>query len=144
MLWLAWEAWQARTREFAVNPSGDRDHNSKALRSGIVLSLTNPQNVAYWAAMGSALGAVGVQNPTVLHYSAFFTGFMMSSIVWAFLFAALVDRLLGGVGVRWAQITYRACAIAFLALALSSFRELWVSLSQDRPAEAPSATSAEP
>jgi chemosensory pili system protein ChpE/L-lysine exporter family protein LysE/ArgO len=94
--------------------------------------------------MGSALGAVGVQEPTVFDYAAFFTGFMLSSIVWAFLFAALVDRLLGGAGVRWAQITYRACAVAFVALALSSLRELWVSVHQAPQAQTPSAISREP
>jgi chemosensory pili system protein ChpE/L-lysine exporter family protein LysE/ArgO len=81
--------------------------------------------------------------PTVFDYVAFFAGFMLSSIVWAFLFAALVDRLLGGVGVRWAQITYRACAVAFVALALSSLRELWVSVHLPQ-AQTPSDISRKP
>jgi chemosensory pili system protein ChpE len=97
LLWLARDSWQASTREFALTLAGDGGHSREALRSGVLLSLTNPQNVADWAAMGSALGAVGVHEPTVFDYIAFFTGFMLSSIVWAFLFAALVNRLLGGV-----------------------------------------------
>ena len=56
--------------------------------------------------------------------AAFFAGFMLSSIVWAFLLAAIVDRFLGGAGVRWARVTYRACAILFLTLALASLRDL--------------------
>jgi threonine/homoserine/homoserine lactone efflux protein len=44
----------------------------KDLRSGVVLSVTNPQNVAYWAAIGTALGALGVQQPTLSDYSVFF------------------------------------------------------------------------
>jgi chemosensory pili system protein ChpE len=144
LCWLAWEAWRASTREFAVNLAADGRHGRKALRSGILLSLTNPQNIAYWAALGSALGAVGVPQPTVLHYAAFFAGFMLSSIVWAFLFAALVDRVLGGAGVRWARITYRACAVAFLALALSSLRDLWVAFREAPRAQTPSAISGEP
>ena len=144
LLRLAWEAWRASTREFTVSVMGDRGHRRKALRSGVLLSLTNPQNVAYWAAMGSALGALGVREPTAFDYTAFFVGFMLSSIVWAFLFAAFVDRVLGRAGVRWAHITYRACAIAFLALALSSLRELWVSLQRSPPSHAPSAISREP
>jgi len=144
LLWLAWEAWRASTREFTVRVTGDGGHSRSALRSGVLLSLTNPQNVAYWAAMGSALGAVGVHEPTVFDYTAFFVGFMLSSIVWAFLFAAFVGRVLGRAGVRWAQLTYRACAIAFLALALSSLRELWVSLQPSPPAHAPRAISREP
>src|SRR4029077_20694601 len=55
--WLGWNAWQASRGEFALN--AETDHRD-ALRSGVLLSLTNPQNVAYWAALGSALGSVGV------------------------------------------------------------------------------------
>jgi chemosensory pili system protein ChpE len=100
-------------------------------------------NIAYWAAMGSALGAVGVQQPTALHYASFFGGFMLSSIVWSFLFAALVARVLGGVGLHWSRITHRACAVAFLALALASLRELWISLRPDASTQAPNAISME-
>jgi len=96
-----------------------------AFKSGVLLSLTNPQHVAYWAAMGSALRAVGVAAPTPLDYAVFFAGFMLSSIVWAFFIAALVDRVFRRTGQQWARVTYRFCAIAFLALALSMLREVW-------------------
>ena len=140
LLWLAWDAWHASDCEWAASVVRDSDVRHKALRSGVLLSLTNPQNVAYWAALGSALGAVGVHRPTAVDYSVFFAGFMLSSIVWAFVFAALVDRLFRGTGNRWVRITYRVCAIAFLALALSSLRELWVS--QRTPLiQAPNSTS---
>ena len=95
-----------------------------AFKSGVLLSLTNPQNVAYWAAMGSALRAVGVTAPTPFDYGVFFAGFMLSSIVWAFFVAALVDRVFRRTGQRWARVIYRLCAIAFLALAFSMLREL--------------------
>jgi chemosensory pili system protein ChpE len=96
-----------------------------AFKSGVLLSLTNPQNVAYWAAMGSALRAVGVTVPTPFDYGVFFAGFMLSSIVWAFFVAAVVDRVFRRAGRQWARVTYRLCAIAFLALALSLLREVW-------------------
>lgn len=144
LLWLAWDAWRASTRDFNLDPgnSEDRDHN--ALRSGVVLSLTNPQNIAYWAAMGSALGALGVQNPTVSDYATFFAGFMLASLVGAFLIAQLVDWVFGKADVRWAQVTYRICAATFMALALLSLRELWLSSSNAVEMEMPSATSGEP
>ena len=130
LVWLAWESWQASTDRFAVRATSVEASRS-ALRSGILLSLTNPQNVGYWAALGSALGAVGVEEPGVVSYAAFFGGFMLSSVVWALLFAWLVDRVLGTAGVYWAAVTYRICAIAFLALALASLRALWIA--RDRP-----------
>jgi chemosensory pili system protein ChpE/L-lysine exporter family protein LysE/ArgO len=127
LVWLAWDAWRAGARAVLAGESAAPLGNRPALQSGVLLSLTNPQNIGYWAALGSALGAVGVDDPAVGDYAAFFAGFMLSSIVWAFLLAAIVDRTLGGAGFRWARITYRACAILFLALALASLRDLWES-----------------
>ena len=124
LLWLAWDAWRAANQEFAVQPDGLVPGRRRALRTGMVLSVTNPQNVAYWAALGSAMGAVGVHEPSATQYGIFFAGFMTSSVLWCFICAALVDRVFRSVGQHWARITYRACAIAFLALALSSLRDL--------------------
>lgn len=124
LLWLAWDAWRAANQEFEVQADGAAVPQRKALRAGVLLSVTNPQNVAYWAALGSAMGAVGVHDPSPAQYGVFFAGFMTSSVLWCFVCAALVDRVFRSVGQHWARITYRACAIAFLALALSSLRDL--------------------
>lgn len=124
LLWLAWDAWRAANHEFALQPDAAAPAGRKALRAGMLISVTNPQNVAYWAALGSAMGAVGVHEPSAAQYAIFFAGFMTSSVLWCFVCAALVDRVFRSVGQHWARITYRACAIAFLALALSSLRDL--------------------
>jgi chemosensory pili system protein ChpE/L-lysine exporter family protein LysE/ArgO len=142
--WLAWNAWQASRGEFVISVTPDETDHRHALRSGVLLSLTNPQNVAYWAALGSALGSVGVKAPTVSDNMVFFAGFMASSTVWAFLLAALVDRAFRRVGARWARMTYRACAISFLMLALSMLRQLWVSRQQSTAVHSPKVIAAEP
>jgi len=127
LLWLARDAWVASRLEFTLEGVDESESRDAALKSGMLLSLTNPQNIGYWAALGSALGAVGVHEPRRDDYAVFFAGFMLSSVVWAFVFAALVDWALGRAGSRWARVTYRMCAILFLALALTSLRELWAS-----------------
>ncbi len=124
LLWLAWDSWQEANREFGVQAS-EVTYHTKALRSGILLSVTNPQNIAYWAALGSAMGAVGIANPTASHYTIFFAGFMVSSVLWSFLCAGVVAQVFRRPGLNWVRLTYRACAIAFLILALSSLRNLW-------------------
>jgi chemosensory pili system protein ChpE/L-lysine exporter family protein LysE/ArgO len=124
LLWLARDSWQAASHEFAVDTSARPANDGHALRAGVLLSVTNPQNVAYWAAIGSAMGLVGVSDPSFEHYAIFFSGFMLSSVLWCFICAGLVDRVFRNVSLRWARFTYRACAVAFLALALSSLREL--------------------
>ena len=124
LTWLAWDAWRAAGTGAVLSTDGRRDHESEAMRSGVLLSLTNPQNVAYWAAVGSALGSVGVHDPGPADYGIFYAGFLMSSIAWAVSFAALVDRLFRRVGASWVRATYRICAAAFLLLALASVRDL--------------------
>jgi chemosensory pili system protein ChpE/L-lysine exporter family protein LysE/ArgO len=135
LLWLAWDAWRSARHEFSMGGADVAGSRQEALRAGLLLSLTNPQHLAYWAAVGSALGSLGLSHPTTAHYSIFFTGFLLSSIVWAFLISALVDRLFRRVGARWARLTYRACAIALLALALSMIRELWLTRPLTRAGE---------
>jgi len=142
--WLGWNAWQASRGELAMSVRHDETDHRHALRSGVLLSLTNPQNIAYWAALGSALGSVGVKAPTVSDNMVFFVGFMVSSTVWAFLVAAFVDRAFRRVGARWARLTYRACAIAFLMLALSMLRQLWVSRQQSTAVQSPKVIAAWP
>src|SRR5687768_16030239 len=127
LLWLAWDAWRGADREFALDPSGGVTAKNTALRSGILLSITNPQNIAYWAALGSAMSAVGVHQPNTAAYGVFFAGFMVSSIVWSFLCAAIVTKIFQKAGARWTRLTYRLCAITFLILALSSLRSLRIS-----------------
>lgn len=123
LVWLAWDSWRAASREFSVGEN-EAVQRQRALRAGVTLSLTNPQNIAYWAALGSAMGAVGVTQPSSADYGVFFAGFMVSSVVWAFFCAAVVDRVFRRSGARWARVTYKLCALAFLALAMGSVRDL--------------------
>ena len=128
LLWLAWDAWKEANKEFSIKAEQDIVYQQKALRSGILLSITNPQNIAYWAALGSAMGAVGIAEPTANHYLLFFVGFMVSSVLWAFICAGLVSRVFGGVGARWARLTVAASRLtisltkqkSICALALTS------------------------
>ncbi|CAM3903746.1 LysE family transporter [Paracidovorax anthurii] len=124
LAWLSAESWRAARVEHALDTAAPADSRRRALRSGMLLSLTNPQNLAYWAAMGSALGALGLAQPTPADYAVFFAGFMASSILWCFVCAAVVDRLLRRAGARWARFTYRLCAALLLALALGTLRDL--------------------
>ncbi len=121
LAWLAWDSWQASRSQVEITVP---DRGTGAMRSGVVLSLSNPQNVAYWAALGSAFGALGISNPDWIDYTLFFLGFMGSSLVWCFVCAGLISRLFGGRGGLWRVWTYRICAIAFAWLAFGTAREV--------------------
>ena len=140
LLWLARDAWRAASVEFLV--AGDAGVTQRsATRAGVLRSVTNPQNIAYWAALGSAMGAVGVHEPSATDYGIFFAGFMVSSVVWAFVCAAIVDRLFARSGQQWAKLTYRLCAVAFVALALGTLRDL-IAPAELQPAKAKAGVSA--
>jgi chemosensory pili system protein ChpE len=141
LLYLAWDSWKAAKQEFTV--SGDGDTSRTALRSGVLLSMTNPQNIAYWAAIGSAMGTVGVEHPTAAHYAIFFAGFMASSLLWCFVCAGIVARLFKNANTRWTKVTYQLCAIAFFALAITSLRDLINTQAADRATQ-PSAPLSAP
>ncbi len=124
LIWLAWDAWRAAGRHLAHDAPDTQTCTRSAMRTGAVMSLTNPHNVAYWAAIGSAMGAIGVANPGMQDYAVFLVAFMTASVLWCVVCAALVDRVFRRAGTTWARLTYRLCAIALLALALGSVRDL--------------------
>ncbi len=126
LLFLAWNSWHAASRQFLV-AIDEVQCQKQALRAGMLISLTNPHNLAYWVAVGSALGALGVQNPQALDYGIFFAGFMLCSLLWCFFCAAVVDRVFRVAGQGWASVTYRVCALAFLLLGLGSLWDLLIS-----------------
>ena len=131
LLYLAWDSWQGAARPIA--PSDNtvavlNAHNREALHSGALISLTNPHNVAFWAAVGSALGALGVQDPVLSDYAIFFAGFMLCSVCWCFVCAAFIERLFRSTGKRWLGASYKLCGLAFLCFALLSLQQLWVSI----------------
>ena len=125
LLWLAHDSWKAANQEFLIaKPDGASGVPKTALRAGMLLSVTNPQNIAYVAALGTTMGAIGVHKPTPADYAVFFAGLMLASVAWSFVCAALVDRLFARAGSGWAKVTYRLCALAFVALALGTLRDL--------------------
>ncbi len=90
LAWLSWDSWQAARVEHTMDNAGAATAGQGALKKGMALSLTNPQNIAYWAAMGGAMGTVGVAHPGAADYAVFFAGFMVASVVWCFVCAAVV------------------------------------------------------
>lgn len=123
LAWLAWDSWREARRAARIDLAHAKSLQGQALTRGALLSLTNPQNIAYWAALGSALAGLGITEPAPADYAVFFTGFMASSLLWCFLCAGLVGRM-RQLDLRWARLTYRMCAIVLLALALATLRDL--------------------
>lgn len=131
LLYLAWDSWQGAARPIVTSVNSVavlNEHDAEALRSGALISLTNPHNLAFWAAAGSALGALGVQDPVIADYVIFFLGFMLCSVCWCFVCAAFIERLFRSAGQHWLRMSYKLCALAFACFALLSLQDLWMSI----------------
>ena len=97
---------------------------NNALKSAIFLSITNPQNIAYWAALGSSFGALGIAEPQTSHYFIFFFGFISSSILWCFVCALAVEKIFKYTNSVIKKYIFRICTIVFLYLAVGTFYNL--------------------
>lgn len=127
LFWLGWQAWQSRDATRADLVSGSTSTAGSPLGSGAMISLTNPQNFAYWGAVGGALVSSGVNDPQTADYAIFFAGFMASSVIWCFFFAAVVGRAFQGRS-RWTHYANELCALAFFSLAVLSLYNLMQTL----------------
>ncbi|MCC6725786.1 MAG: LysE family transporter [Saprospiraceae bacterium] len=124
LLWLAWNSWRDSNRNFLFKNETGKTTSSNSIRSGLFLSFTNPQNIMYWAAIGSSLSGIGFQKPTANHYFVFYAFFMISTIMGAFAISILVNILFQRVDEVWARNTYRLCSFAFLVLAILLLLEI--------------------
>ena len=97
---------------------------NNALKSGVFLSITNPQNIAYWAALGSSFSALGIAEPQTSHYFIFFFGFISSSILWCFVCALAVEKIFKYTNSVIKKYIFRICTIVFLYLAVGTFYNL--------------------
>jgi threonine/homoserine/homoserine lactone efflux protein len=89
---LLWLAWGALRDGLAPMPAFDPEGGARgpALLSGVVLSLSNPMNVTYWAGLGGTVAALGAADPGWTAFAVFLGGFMASSVLWCFVCAGLI------------------------------------------------------
>ncbi|PUE55662.1 LysE family translocator [Limnohabitans parvus] len=123
LLYLAWDSWRTACSEDTIGSRTELQVRP-AFRRGMSLSLTNPQNLAFWAAIGSTLGGLGIAEPQTTDYMTFMAGFMASSLIWCFVCAAAVASILRQVSNQWTKLTYRLCSVSLLVLALTSLNDL--------------------
>ena len=123
LIYLAYDSFVSSNIKYEKIVVSKSMKNS-ALKSGIFLSITNPQNIAYWAALGSSFGALGIAEPQTSHYFIFFFGFISSSILWCFVCALAVEKIFKYTNSVIKKYIFRICTIAFLYLAVGTFYNL--------------------
>ena len=119
-LYLAWlgvrslrDAWRLPEADSA--PAGS---SQNALAVGAAISLANPKNIVYWGALGSALSGIVGATPSHAQTLMFFAGCMLASVLSCFLTAALVNLLRKNASPTWQRISYGACGVVLIYLAV--------------------------
>ena len=123
LIYLAYDSFISSNIEYEKIVVSKSIKNN-ALKSGVFLSITNPQNIAYWAALGSSFGALGIAEPQTSHYFIFFFGFISSSILWCFVCALAVEKIFKYTNSVIKKYIFRICTIVFLYLAVGTFYNL--------------------
>ena len=89
LLRFAWDAWRASRHDIAITVADGRRENH--LVAGAMLSLSNPQNFAFWVGMSGTIIGLGFLEPEPAHLLVFFAGFMIAQVCWCFFFATVVE-----------------------------------------------------
>jgi threonine/homoserine/homoserine lactone efflux protein len=119
-LLLGWLAWQSLLD--SMKPMPDLDTTASlaesrgAMTIGIALSISNPLNIIYWAALGGTIAAFTSQTPKALDFAVFIIGFMSSSVLWCFIASGMIvftrSKLTPGL---W-RCLHLGCSIGLLLL----------------------------
>ncbi|WP_170919513.1 LysE family transporter, partial [Halomonas sp. BC2] len=95
-----------------------------ALITGASLSLSNPLNITYWAALGGTVTALGASHANASAFTVFLTGFMLSSIVWCFICAGLIAWLRSFIGPFFWKVVNYSCALCLIYFSYTILRSI--------------------
>ncbi len=111
------DAWRGPTAERATIPErGD-------FAAGAALSLTNPQAVAYWIALGGAIEAMTGRVPAANDLTVFFAGFMLACVAYCFAIAALISGARRLLTDTLHRAVSAVCGVALVGFAIALGRE---------------------
>jgi len=117
---LGYLAWQSFTDSRAPLPDMDKggsiSQHRGGLAAGIALSISNPLNITYWAALGGTIAAMIGTTPTLGHYLIFIAGFMFSSLLWCFIAAGLIAYTRARLTARLWRLLHLGCGAGLLVL----------------------------
>lgn len=119
---LGWMAWQAVKDGLGPVPAseatGGPAFDRSGLAAGAAMSLSNPMNITYWAALGGTVTALGVDRPGWGAFGVFLAGFMASSILWCFFCAGLIAWTRRHVGPTTWKLVNLGCAAGLASFAI--------------------------
>jgi len=123
LFYLAWNALRdARRGEM---PSARSADGRGDFATGVLLSLGNPFEVAFWLGIGGTAVTAYIAQPTPSDFAIFFAAFMTGALIWSFVIAWLIGWGKKFVTARLFQAVNLVCG---LFLAFFGVRLVWVTL----------------
>lgn len=119
LTWMAWGAWRdARSGgTFDAAGAGAAGSQTGALAAGAALSLSNPQNVTFWAALVAPMAALGVDSAWSAEAAVFLAGFAAACVLWCFVAAGVIAWARRALTPALHRTLNLACALALAAFA---------------------------
>lgn len=112
------DAWSP---PLAAEDAGEQGRN--AFGAGAAISCQSEER-GLLGCLGSALAGIVDGTPNQAQSLVFFAGFMLSSLIWCFCCAALVDWLRRNTSLFWHRVSYAGCGVLLLGLAGLALRGL--------------------
>ena len=114
--WLAWQSIRdSRSPMPEIRPATARESGG-GLLAGVALSVSNPLNVVYWAALGGTIAAVTRSHPGPVDLAVFIGGFMASSVLWCFFAAWLIGVVHHRMTQVWWSRMHLLCGLGLLVV----------------------------
>jgi threonine/homoserine/homoserine lactone efflux protein len=89
LFWLAWDSFRSAPDYPVLDMATEPPRAAVgALASGVILSVTNPKNIPFWVAVGTAMGGLGVPEPISVEGAVFLSGFMAACVGCCFVTSA--------------------------------------------------------
>ena len=129
IIMLLYFSWGSFRDAVSVTPNlsfleNSPTQNRNALISGVAISVSNPMNVTYWAALSGTIAAISGDTPTTEHFIIFVGGFMLSSILWCFVASILISWTRKNLNVFIWRTLNLSCSIGLMVFALIIINEL--------------------
>jgi threonine/homoserine/homoserine lactone efflux protein len=128
---LAWMAWGALRDAMAggrFTMADDAGPRTGALASGMALSMSNPQNIGFWAALVAPMAALGVERPVSWEAAVFLGGFAVACVAWCFVAAGTVAWCRSVLTPALHRMLNLVCAGALAAFAAVALHGAWTGL----------------
>ena len=112
--YLAWQSLRDSRSPMPDYRASTASDSRKALLSGVSLSISNPLNIVYWAALGGTIAAVTQSHPRPIDHAIFIGGFMCSSFLWCFFAAWLIGMAHRRINQLWWSRLHLLCGLGLL------------------------------